>query len=215
MGLLSKLSENTLLNLHSSTPLIRDTYSVPSNAGVYIWSVGDDTKQYVGSTINQFARFIDHAQSFLDKVNKGGQIMYSVETNHCNRYEVFDCYNYFLEFVQENPNYSLTLVEVQRLKLMTEIFPRLLEQYLLKSYPFYWNKQKTVQYSFAHLKKVQGPKEFYLKDYITGEYVYGPIYDYTHASAILDLKDWKIIQQRQRKGKPLYSPLVPMLRMGK
>lgn len=36
MSVLSKLSHYTSVNFQSSIPLIRDTYSVPSNAGVYI-----------------------------------------------------------------------------------------------------------------------------------------------------------------------------------
>lgn len=35
VNVLSKLSNNTLSSLHSSIPLISDTYSISSNAGVY------------------------------------------------------------------------------------------------------------------------------------------------------------------------------------
>jgi hypothetical protein len=148
------VSKDETLSLSSSYCSDYTYPSVPTDAGVYVWSVGEKGKQYIGSTINQYARFCDHVSCFTGDGSKKGCLMHKwvLETNSlhlCHWHSVYNCFNFYLEFIKQNPTYELSPQEIWALKCLTEFFPRILEQSLLSQKSFKgWNKQDKVQFYF-------------------------------------------------------------------
>jgi hypothetical protein len=114
----------------------------PHKAGVYVWFTINETMQYVVSTRSQYAWYMSHAEDFINRTEKKQHKIYQWRKGKRSWQEVIRSYNYFKEFVQSYPHYTLSLLELQRLKLRTELISR------LKRHPFYWNIQKTVQFYF-------------------------------------------------------------------
>lgn len=77
----------------------------------------------------------------------------------CQWQPIYNTPNFLRLFIRSHLGYELNPEELLTLKLATEIYPRILEQALFDHYSqikfFHWNKQKTVQYYFLHLKKTE------------------------------------------------------------
>lgn len=136
-----------------------DYPDVPLNAGVYVWVAGSKKWRYIGSTTNQYSRFISHVHDFTQDTDKKVPKMQAWVKKHnnlhsCKWQQVFDCPNFLLLFILANLHYQLNPKELWALKLATEMMPRILEQMLLDHYSFHWNIQKTVNYSFNTYKKI-------------------------------------------------------------
>ena len=145
------MSKGNTLSLSSSYSSDYTYPFVTNDAGVYVWSVGVERKQYVGSTINQYTRFCDHVSCFTGDTGKKGCSMHKwvlrTKSLHlCYWHRVYNCFNFYLEFIALNPTYALSLNEIWALKFLTELFPRLLEETLLNDERFKgWNQQKSVR----------------------------------------------------------------------
>ena len=130
-----------------------------TDAGVYLWECGSRKHQYVGSTINQSNRFFSHVHGFTDNSAKKTQAMHKWVKKHknahlCRWQPLYNTPNFLELFIQSHPGYELSAEELLILKLATEIYPRILEQELFDHYAqTKFNIQKTVHYSFLHLKK--------------------------------------------------------------
>jgi hypothetical protein len=183
-----------------------------------VWSVGEKGKQYIGSTINQYARFCDHVSCFTGDGSKKGCLMHKwvLETNSlhlCHWHSVYNCFNFYLEFIKQNPTYELSPQEIWALKCLTEFFPRILEQSLLSQKSFKgWNKQDKVQFYFnarseglTTKKQITRDPKYLLVDAQTKKCLVKTLYFCDQAAAVIGTKNTRKLSQKIKRNERIYS----------
>lgn len=184
------------------------------NAPDRVSYVPQEDSQYVGSTYNHFNRLKSHMSNFkqfkgpvLDLTDKYQWASVNGGLAEWKWFEVYRTFNFYMNFVQAYPLYSLSCGEFIILASLSKFLPRLLEQSLLNVWCFNWNKAHIVNFDLPRWDprslglNVWGNKANHvqIQDFYTGEVLRECIPSLTMAKDALGI--------RHTSWKPWYSKL--------
>lgn len=201
------------------------------NGGVYLLSALSDASHYVGSAQNHYTRLASHIYHFnfnyssgfagtglvLDLTNKYHWAIYNGGASNWQWHEIYSTFNYYLEFLQTYPFYQLSKGEYLVLAYISQFLPRVLEQSLLSSQSFKWNKQTVVNHKYCpwlscylsdYAFGVKPSAQLVIKDFYTGEILRSSLPRLTMAGDLLGIRTYPSMKWALKHQTPIYWSVV-------